>query len=69
MEKFIKYLIADHWGKPGLGFVGFGTLLDIAHSIKRADALFWGSMVSMSLGIIYYLLKILFEFIIKKNKK
>lgn len=67
MKTFVLHMLNDPWGRPGAGFLGGGVLLNILPHTTRADALFWASMISLSLGSLYYLLKMIYEFILKKK--
>lgn len=65
--KIFYALFYDPAGRPGLGFFGLGTLLNVINKITHQDALFYASMYSLIAGGTYYLLKIIFEFV-KKSK-
>jgi len=68
LKTFVLHMFNDEWGRPGAGFLGGGVLLNILpHAPSRADALFWASMISLSLGSLYYVLKMIYEFILKKK--
>jgi len=66
--KILLDLFYDPAGRPGLGLFGFGTLLNIVHSISHENGLYYASMFSLVAGGSYYVLKIIFEFIKKRDK-
>lgn len=67
--RHIYHFFYDPLGRPGLGFFGIGTFLNVMQKQTHADWLFYASMYSLIAGGTYYILKIIFEFIKKNTDK